>query len=53
MFIIANAYAYINHVCVFSFLPEWKKSAPMGEKFNPGTYSEKINFIGNVEAKYR
>lgn len=53
MFIIADTYTYINHSYIFSLLAEWKKPAPMREKFNPDTYSEKINFIGNVEAKYR
>lgn len=53
MFIIEHTYDYINYSCFPFFGKEWEKSAPMGEKFNPNTYSEKINFIGSVETRYR
>lgn len=51
-FIIAHAYACINHLCAPS-LTRVGEVSTRGGKFNPDTYSAKINFIGNVEAKYR
>lgn len=47
-------HTHMTVLIIHMFFPSWKWEEEVGtskEKLNPESYSEKINFIGNVEAK--
>lgn len=51
-FVLVTEHTHMPIFICFLFLgKKWKKSVPMEENSILGIYSEKVDFIGNVEAK--